>query len=450
MREDNDLSKSLISVAGSLVNLLVALILLLALLYLVLALIGVKGLNDLQTSADKINDLMTDSREIMTSLLTISVAALALGFLVMFVSWLSKDESSIIILPFEVPESETSYSGKALSHLLTAELLRIDRIKKMTYEGVAPIESENIYFPTLMPSSENVSSEIAKIGTLEAGTASIPLGQILISLKKMWPWGTNSKVISGCLQKFGSSTSLIACLEHQNMKIWESRKITDCKKLGDEIIPDLARDLAFMIVHELSGELTTEEKITSKTWQGFQHFFEALDAYHTYSLTGDIDNLERARTECLKSSNSEIGYTKLLELLYNLGVAYSNKKELFKAQELLLQAIKINPNYHPALLILGYLCGIQDQHDKALDYFDEALNVKPNDIYAINGKGVALYQLGRVEDALESFENVIKLDQDNLDALNFKGDVLLSLSRYEEALKCFEKSINLIQSRDKQ
>jgi len=435
MREDNDSGKLLISVAGALVNLLVALILLLALLYLVLVLIsGVDGINEFTAV---INDTMTNSSEIMTSLLTISVAALALAFLVMFVCWLSKDEEGVIILPFEVPEDEKKYSGKALSHLLTAELLRIDRIRKTKSEP-APIKVENINFPVFKPPSENVSSEIGKIGTVEAGTASIPLGQILVTIKRLWPWGTKSSVISGCLQKYGSATSLIACHEHQNMKTWEARKIRERKKVGDEIIADLTRDLAYMIVYDLSRDV-----ITAKTWQGFKYFFEALDEYHRYTLTGYIGNLERARTECLKSSNSEIEYNKLIEMLYNLGVVYSSKKEFSKAEELLLEAEKIKGDFHPVLLMLGYLYGIQNKHKRAIYYFDKALDLNPNDVDAIYGKGIAFTKLNLPKIALQSFDRVIKLNKEHVDAMNQKGDILLNLKKYDEAEKCFESVIKL-------
>lgn len=134
-----------------------------------------------------LQDFLSTSSDIMISLLIIVGAVLVLAFSVMIVCWLSKDESGIMILPFELSAGEDKYNGKALSYLLTAELLRIQRIHKTEYEGITLIESENVYCPTIKPSSENISTEIAKIDTLEAGTASIPLGQILVSIKSSGP-----------------------------------------------------------------------------------------------------------------------------------------------------------------------------------------------------------------------------------------------------------------------
>jgi ABC-type multidrug transport system fused ATPase/permease subunit len=80
---------------------------------------------------ESLEKFISASSGVMISLLIIAGAAFTIAFLVMFVCWLCKDEGGIMILPFEVAEGEEKYSGKAVSHLLTAELQRIEQINKI-------------------------------------------------------------------------------------------------------------------------------------------------------------------------------------------------------------------------------------------------------------------------------------------------------------------------------
>jgi len=411
-----------------------ALIIVALLIYLAIFMIGwIIGIEKMES----LDEFMSYTSGVMISLLIIAGAAFALAFLVMFVCWLCKDEGGIMILPFEVAAGEEKYSGKAVSHLLTAELLRIRRIHKVKYKGISLI-SENFNFPVLAPSSENLTYSISQMGPVGLGTTSIHIGPLIAILKKLWPRGDNGQVISGSLQKYGSAISLLACLEHQKIRAWEASKIKEGDQVGDEIVPALARDLAFKMVQDLS-----QNEISAKTWQGFKHFTEALDAYHQYNLTDDMSYLERARIECLKAAKSEIGYEKLLKLLYNLGMAYSKKRELSKAEELLFLAYEIKPDDENALFGLGYLYGIQDRYQKSLDYFDRVTVTDTEGFAAWSNKGVSLFKLGRAEEAIEAYDKAIVINPQYSKAWLNKGVALYELGRMEEAIEASDKAIEL-------
>jgi len=436
MKDDDNTTKTLISVAGAVVDLFVAIILAGTLLYFLLVLMfGVESIGDLQKFASA-------TRDIMISLIIIVGTIIIIFFLIQFLRWLSKNEDGIMILPFEVAAGEEKYSGKAVSHLLTAELLRIRRIHKIEYKGIS-LMSENVTVPHLAPVSEDLTYTVSQMGPVGLGTTSIHLGPLIVILKRLWPRGDSGQVISGSLQKYGSMTSLLACLEHQKIRVWEASKIEDGDQVGDEIIPALISDLAFKMVHDLSLEGNAAKKITAKTWQGFKHLTEALDAYHQYNLTDDMDYLERARMECLKAANSETGYEILLILLYNLGMAYTSKKEYFMAEELFLQAINIKSDSLFSLFGLGYLNDVQELGDKALGYFEKVLDLYPNVVLAWNGKGNALRNLGKTEEALECYGEGLALDPKNAGLWYNKGNVLSDLGRYKVALKCFDKALEI-------
>ncbi|MHC1631659.1 MAG: hypothetical protein ACXQT4_05140 [Methanotrichaceae archaeon] len=164
---------------------------------------------------------MSAYSSVMVSILIIAVVLIVLSLLWMLARWLSKKEEGIKILPFEVTKGEDQYSSEAISHLLTAELQRISRIHSEEYEEASrSIEPENLtqfyVLPTKAPTPENLTSSIADVGVVAVpGGASISLGELLVVLKALWPWGDTGQIISGSLQKYGSMISLVVCLVQQ-------------------------------------------------------------------------------------------------------------------------------------------------------------------------------------------------------------------------------------------
>ncbi|MFP3206731.1 MAG: tetratricopeptide repeat protein, partial [Hydrogenobaculum sp.] len=60
-----------------------------------------------------------------------------------------------------------------------------------------------------------------------------------------------------------------------------------------------------------------------------------------------------------------------------------------------------------------------------------------------NNKGDALRNLKRYEEALQCYDKAIQLEPNNALYWNNKGDALRNLKRYEEALQCYDKAIQL-------
>ncbi|CAG9334739.1 unnamed protein product [Blepharisma stoltei] len=58
-------------------------------------------------------------------------------------------------------------------------------------------------------------------------------------------------------------------------------------------------------------------------------------------------------------------------------------------------------------------------------------------------KGYALNKLGRYSEALESYEKAISINPNNARFYNRKGDNLYVLERYQEAIQCYDEAIKL-------
>ena len=76
---------------------------------------------------------------------------------------------------------------------------------------------------------------------------------------------------------------------------------------------------------------------------------------------------------------------------------------------------------------------------KALDAFEQALDLDSEDARAWNGKGNALLLLNRYGEALNAFERSLDLNPEFSPAWNGKGSALRNLNRSEEALDAFNQ-----------
>lgn len=85
----------------------------------------------------------------------------------------------------------------------------------------------------------------------------------------------------------------------------------------------------------------------------------------------------------------------------------------------------------------------QDQMEEALQAYDKAIELDPQFTSAWDGKGLALYGLGRYEEALQAFDKAIELDPQLENSLCNKGLALYGLGKDEEAIEAFDKAIEL-------
>ncbi|HII05884.1 MAG TPA: hypothetical protein HA349_00785 [Methanotrichaceae archaeon] len=389
--------------------------------------IGVERVNDLQ-------DFLTAFSSVVISLLIIVGAAFAIAFLIMFVYWLCKDEGGIMILPFEVAVGEEKYSGKAVSHLLTAELQRIEQINKIEIRPIhepmgAPIKgfiSEKLpgYIPSSALTSGNLAYSLPNLGTVGLGTNSISINQLLIAFKILCPFGETGQIITGALQKYGSTTNLIAFLEHHDIR--RSWEVSD--ETNDEDIPNQVRDLSYKI-HKY---LVPDDGI--KSWLTFKYFTEAIYHYHEYRTTKKITELERAGDNCLKALEIELYCSMLNKLNNELGFSWYikgndnlSKGKIKEAKECYYKAFQFGA-------WMGYDETTRTHHGLGREYL--------SNLY--HNYGHVLMLMGDIQGALKSYEKSLKLDNKNAYAWNDKGTAHGIIGEHEKAIKCYKEGIEII------
>jgi len=84
---------------------------------------------------------------------------------------------------------------------------------------------------------------------------------------------------------------------------------------------------------------------------------------------------------------------------------------------------------------------------EAIEFLDEAINIRTNDGCSYNDKALCLAEMGFYEDALRWFNEGIKRDKECIELYHNKGWLLNFLENYNEALLCFHKVLEFENTR---
>jgi hypothetical protein len=268
--------------------------------------------------------------DITFSLLKIAAFLLILAFMILLARRVFKKEEGLVIMPIETSGNEQGkYNGKLVSDLLTGELQRILKVHRHEFEGIS-VTAENLSIPVIVPKSETLDYSIAEMGTIGNGSSSLSIGSLIVAFKRLCPGSEPVPILTGSLGCFGTTIELAACLEGRKNQAWEVRQGPKAGEPAlEECIPGLIRDLSFKIAFDLA--LADPNKgVSAKTWRGFMHFTEALEAYYDYTQTGKSRDLTRSMRSCIDAVYSEKEYNKAVEMLGALGFVCAEKKTILR------------------------------------------------------------------------------------------------------------------------
>jgi tetratricopeptide (TPR) repeat protein len=115
------------------------------------------------------------------------------------------------------------------------------------------------------------------------------------------------------------------------------------------------------------------------------------------------------------------------------------------------QALMIKPNDAEAHYNLGVILGKQGKLEAAIDHFQQTLMIKPDYAQARNNLGSAFYKQGKLEAASEQYQRALQIKPDYVQASNAlkittrvlmqgrQGAALTLQGRFGEAVRCLER-----------
>jgi tetratricopeptide (TPR) repeat protein len=129
--------------------------------------------------------------------------------------------------------------------------------------------------------------------------------------------------------------------------------------------------------------------------------------------------------------------------LDDLGNFFSKNGECSLAVECFDTALLSNTNFfdaHYGLANALLKCG---RTDEAIEHYQRAAQLKPDDGATFNNLGLALVMKGRSEEAVTNFHQAIRLKPDFAEALCNLGGVFMVQKRYDEAIVSYEAALRV-------
>ncbi len=105
------------------------------------------------------------------------------------------------------------------------------------------------------------------------------------------------------------------------------------------------------------------------------------------------------------------------DILYNLGMCYSEMGEIEKSIKPLEQAIKVTPFYSNAYVALGVSHSRLGNYEKAIEFELEALKYDPDNFYAYRNLAGCYGKIGNMEKALEFNNKALEIDANDPQSL---------------------------------
>lgn len=135
------------------------------------------------------------------------------------------------------------------------------------------------------------------------------------------------------------------------------------------------------------------------------------------------------------------------DLYWGLGKAYREVGELNKAKEILLKAIKFNPNGEKAHLNLGIVYHDLRLYNDTKCEYETAIKINPNNKENYLHLGIVLVELNEYTKSLEAYKKAIELDPEYKRAYCNIGLLFEIQNNFREAILWYEKVL-LMRSKD--
>lgn len=130
--------------------------------------------------------------------------------------------------------------------------------------------------------------------------------------------------------------------------------------------------------------------------------------------------------------------------LFNIGYSLYNEERYADAIEVFDKALEINPNDTETLFMKGVsICKIDGGFNEAhIEVFDQILRLKPDDVDMIIKLGEFFDNETYESWALDLFEEALKIDPENVLALTKKGNSLCHIGQSDQAIIYLNKALD--------
>ncbi|WP_226593912.1 tetratricopeptide repeat protein, partial [Microseira wollei] len=159
--------------------------------------------------------------------------------------------------------------------------------------------------------------------------------------------------------------------------------------------------------------------------------------------SGEWDEAESLYKQILTLLQSELANQYHPIALGNLANIFEKQGKLDAAVEYYQQALKLKPDSAEVNYNLGNVLYQQGKLDAAVECYQQALKIKPEIAQAHNNLGNVFLQQGKLDAAIESYQQALKLKPDYAQAHHNLGNVFLQQGKLDAAVESYQQALNI-------
>jgi hypothetical protein len=129
--------------------------------------------------------------------------------------------------------------------------------------------------------------------------------------------------------------------------------------------------------------------------------------------------------------------------LLQQALALHRRGQLAQAEGLYAEILKLQPKHFDALHLLGVIALQAQEHQRAVDLINQAIELYPHNAAFYSSRGAALQELKQYDAAIASYDQAITLKPDYADAWYNRGLALQGHNQLESAISSYDKVLAL-------
>ena len=131
------------------------------------------------------------------------------------------------------------------------------------------------------------------------------------------------------------------------------------------------------------------------------------------------------------------------EVLYNLGMCFTDLNQPDKAVTVLKKSTEYNPNHSNSYVALGYAYSKMGDSESAKKYFLDALKIDPDNSYALRNLGGLYGKNGDTEKSLFHLDKAYKINPSDVNTVYGLGYSYQQLNNYQKADQYYRKVLKM-------
>jgi tetratricopeptide (TPR) repeat protein len=225
--------------------------------------------------------------------------------------------------------------------------------------------------------------------------------------------------------------------------------LVDPERIQFSVAKDLPTMSSYLVLFTLGADLRINEQ-----WDpAMTYLTGAIESVSGETVTAQPDEAYYERGNVYyytgRYENAVLDYTQAITLGYEplafpyitRGLSYANLDEEERAIEDFDRAIEIDPEDAIAYLNRGSTYGALGEHERAIEDFDRAIERDPEYASAYVGRGNAYGALGEHERAINDYDRAIERDPEYAGAYYSRGNAYFELEHYERAIEDYDRAI---------